>query len=467
MTRQQAGQESVLVYAHPTLPPVVPEIINHRRQLLFRDLPALSTSVVGQGAQLIAGAIGNVVDQQRQFRDADEERRANTDTKSPDTFLGAAVQSLLRVAQVATAADLPPLWQELAETNKTQRRLVIQRALDEALQLVIPGGGRSHVVTPSLAKKVCDLEFRMTNPEDLVTGIQPFVLVQTTPGERQAAQTLVDSYDTVMAGAAASLADAQQLIAHDAVVLPRTSVQARTCLTYWRALVLITLGPNHPWTMALGAFLAHYLARENEIELVLPRDLQHRSLVPALMVRWLQLRWEDWLQTQWTSPNDIPVPNVLELFTQLRIGFAWEPPIPAQYLVPPRQILPSAVEEEVPPRITGAAGGSGASRIGGPAQQAAVRNTNYLEAEFGQFRILPVRIRDLLDRHAATPPPISSHDSPANRTNPRTPVRMCLSFHVKGMCNDRCGRACDHRPLTAEKRQELLAWCTAHYAATS
>lgn len=473
MTRQQAGQESALVYAHPTLPPVVPEIVNHRRQLLFRDLPALSTTVVGQGAMLIAGAIGNAVDQQRQFRDADEERRSASESKTPDTLLGAAVQSLLRITQTATSAELPPLWQELAETNKTQRRLVIQRSLDEALQVVIPGGGRSHVITPSLAKKICDLEFRMTNPEDLATGLQPFVLVQTTPSERQAAQTLVDSYDTVMAGASASLTDAQQLIAHDTAVLPRTSVQARTCLTYWRALMLITMGPYHPWTVALGAFLAQYLARENEIELVVPRDSQQpRSMVPALMVRWIQLRWEDWLQTQWNSPNNVPVPNVLELFSHLRVGFAWEPPIPPQYLQRARPGTPAAPGPPTMPSVTNP---SPPGEIPTPPRDVnpgvgaltAVRNIHYSEADFGTFRQLPIRIRDLLLRHAATPPPISSYDSPAhrNRSNPREPIRMCLSFHVKGMCNARCGRACDHQPLTDAKRQELVAWCTAHYVA--
>jgi hypothetical protein len=238
----------------------------------------------------------------------------------------------------------------------------------------------------------------------------------------------------------------------------------------------IILGPNHQWTMALGGFLAQYLARENEIELVLPRDSQQRSLIPALMVRWLQLRWEDWLQTQWTSMIDVPIPNVMELFSHLRIGFAWEPPIPAQYLGrrPPAgpnmaaPLIPGG--EEVSPQVPGAATGSVVvpPRPGAPfAPQVVVRNTNYVEADFGVFRILPVRIRDLLARQSAAPLPISAYDSAANRTNPREPVRMCLSFHVKGMCNDRCGRACDHRQLTAEKRAELLAWCTAHYAAAS
>jgi hypothetical protein len=470
MTIQAGGGESPLLTDHPTVPMATAELISHRRHLLFTDLPALSTGVVGQGAQLIAGAVGTLVEQNREFRTADEQRKA-ADTKTPDTFLGAAVQSLLRLAQVATSGELPPLWQGLATATKTHQRSIIQMAIDEALQVIAPGGGRAYIVTPSVAKKVACLEFRMSNPEDLATGLQPFILVQTTPGERQSAQALVHVFDTVMGGASASVADAQTLIANDPATLPRTLTQARTCLTVFQGFLRITLGHAHPWTRGLHMFRLQMVARETELEGLPTRNLQYRNLVPSLIVRWIQLRWDDWLQSQWYAPLNVPVPELTDLFSHIRLDTAWEPTLPSQYLrlTPPQ--APGGPTGSAPP--AGATSTAGMT-VRGTIQSAAptlgpstiVRNTTYLDTDFGIYRSRDVRIRDLLVTTAATPPPASSHDNPAARGHqPNTPVRICLSYHIKGMCNTRCGRSCDHKPLTDAKRQELLTWCAAHYVA--
>jgi hypothetical protein len=54
MTCQVAGANSPLVVDHPLAPIANHLLSSHRRQLLFLDLPALSSTSVGQGAQLIA-----------------------------------------------------------------------------------------------------------------------------------------------------------------------------------------------------------------------------------------------------------------------------------------------------------------------------------------------------------------------------------------------------------------------------
>ena len=431
---------------------------------------------MGEGATLIAGAVGTLVEQNRQFRNADEERKA-ADTKTPDTFLGTAVQTLLRVAQVATAADLPQMWHDLAAaTKKAHQRNIIQMAMDEALNRVAPGGGWPYIITPSLAEKVVGLQFRMSNPDNLSTGIQPFILVQTSASDRQAAETLVHMYDTVMGGTSATVTDAQALVSNDMAILPRTFLHARAALQVFQAVLHMTLGEDHAWTLSIQRFILRFSARELELEQLQTRDPQYRNLVPALLVRWVQLRWNDWLQTQWYCMVDNPVPDLQTLFSEIRLGTAWEPTIPLQYLRLPavaaggddasrggthqqtRQLLS-------PVRPAGAAGG-GAT---GLAPNAIVRNTAYAEADFAGYRDTPgVIIRDLLDRNTANPPPISSSDSPANRGRfPNTPLRVCLSYHVKGMCNSRCGRAADHGPLAPEKHQEISAWCAAHWARTA
>jgi hypothetical protein len=40
---------------------------------------------------------------------------------------------------------------------------------------------------------------------------------------------------------------------------------------------------------------------------------------------------------------------------------------------------------------------------------------------------------------------------------------MCISFHIKGVCNNRCGSSVDHKPHTKQQDDELEKWCHAHY----
>jgi hypothetical protein len=41
---------------------------------------------------------------------------------------------------------------------------------------------------------------------------------------------------------------------------------------------------------------------------------------------------------------------------------------------------------------------------------------------------------------------------------------MCISYHVKGMCNTRCGRATDHCSHNAAETGRLLALCLSAFA---
>lgn len=462
MTLQVAGADSPLLVAYPTVPMPDANLTAHRRHFLFTDLPALSGGAVQDGAALIAGAVGNLAEQNRQFQQANEERKA-AETKTPDTFLGTAVQTLLRVAQVATSAELPTMWQDLARaTKKSHQRNIIQMAMDEALNQVSPGGGWAYIVTPSVANKIVGLEFRMTNPDNLSTGIQPFILVQSSPNEREAAEVRAHVYDTVMGGSNATISDAQALVSNDPAVLPLTLLQARAAMHVFQAFLQMTLGQNHTWTRAIHGFMLRYNSREMELAELRTRDPRYRNLVPALIVRWVQLRWNDWLQSQWYGMVDAPAPDLTALFSEIRVGSAWEPSIPDQYLRLPAP-GPASTTANSPARSPAGAGATRSGAAGAP--NVVVRNTGYLETDFGPYRAMTsVRIRDLLPRMAATPPPISTHDSPAACGGSPNPIRVCLSYHIKGMCNTRCGRAADHHPLTVEKCQELLAWCVAHYA---
>jgi hypothetical protein len=84
------------------------------------------------------------MDQQRHFYEADTARWAET-AKTPDTLLGSSVNALIRLTQVASSANLGPVWWALAPESKAQQRNVLQRAVDEAMAIRVPGGTRMHI----------------------------------------------------------------------------------------------------------------------------------------------------------------------------------------------------------------------------------------------------------------------------------------------------------------------------------
>ncbi|MCP3866496.1 MAG: hypothetical protein GY703_00045, partial [Gammaproteobacteria bacterium] len=46
-------------------------------------------------------------------------------------------------------------------------------------------------------------------------------------------------------------------------------------------------------------------------------------------------------------------------------------------------------------------------------------------------------------------------------------IKMCLAYHIKGMCNIKCPRSADHTYYTNEEYKPLLAWCEECYPAGS
>jgi hypothetical protein len=40
---------------------------------------------------------------------------------------------------------------------------------------------------------------------------------------------------------------------------------------------------------------------------------------------------------------------------------------------------------------------------------------------------------------------------------------MCVSYHVKGICNSDCGRKSDHKPHSEGETTQLVNWSTAAF----
>ena len=292
-------------------------LINYQHTLLERDLPGLNQSL-SEGAALIAQNLGALVADNKLARQGEDSRRAAALVTTPDTYYGSSMGSLLRLFQVGSASSLPPIYHSMANTPSKQQRLQHQRHVDETTELISPGFPT--VISPAHHRKFINLDFRMANKNDLSTGIQPFVFGQHTTQERQATATRAASYDLVFgAQGTPSLQDTERIISADATTLPRTFSQGRSMLTRTMVFTEVYFGQDHPLTTELMAFLRSYTQRETDLEEYRPR-IGDRALLPAYLVRYVQLRYSAWVDAQWRTSANVEVPKFDHLFQQIDFG---------------------------------------------------------------------------------------------------------------------------------------------------
>jgi hypothetical protein len=159
LTRPAANTASRLCNPYPAAPTMqaptaMAALTSYRWALIQRDLPTLGTSAIHQGAQHIASSLGTLIADQRAARQEDAARRARDSIKTPDSYYGGSIITLLRWHQVGQSAQLSPLWIRISNAAKGQHRQVVQRAVDEAIETLGYRGVRMEITT-AVAKKNC------------------------------------------------------------------------------------------------------------------------------------------------------------------------------------------------------------------------------------------------------------------------------------------------------------------------
>lgn len=384
----------------------------------------------------------------------------------------------MRWCQVANEADLPPIYDLLANTKKGRIRATLQTAIEETLtQLRYV---EDFPLTLTMATKIVDLKWSTTLLDDFTAGLHLFCLGSLEDEEIEAQRRLNSHADTLTGGdAAPALVDVATISESTRdICIPRTLAQLRYLVERSQALWHVLLGPNHPVTFQHAQYRHYLVNHERRLERVVPRDPLYRHLLPALLARALQLAINCWLQNQKDTPGPALVPSFLQIFMDIDLQRPWEPTLPAAYLALPS--LPSALRSQpadisVPSGVSTAASTLSRSIVFPAAPSAAAplpsgastdaptrtptgngtqRNMAFNESAFGIYKALNLRAKPLKEsltsRNIVTP--LNSRGN-----------RMCLTFHVMGVCNARCRYATDHTIHTAPEDQELAAWCSTNY----
>jgi hypothetical protein len=132
------------------------------------------------------------------------------------------------------------------------------------------------------------------------------------------------------------------------------------------------------------------------------------------------------------------------LYEKIALKEDWAPRFPMRYVQGPS---PAPAPHINPGAATPAA------RAQPSGTDTMLANMQYKETLFGVFKAMNIKTRDILARTVNNPQPTSSDGT----------TLMCLSYHLKGICNERCGRKNDHLPHSTEQDQALLAWAQVHY----
>jgi len=132
----------------------------------------------------------------------------------------------------------------------------------------------------------------------------------------------------------------------------------------------------------------------------------------------------------------------LEIESKLRIPV---PPFPAAPAYPGTGLTPTPAPAAAP---------APAPAPGPPAPGTARVNNTQFKAIFQPYRDLPTRVRDIKFRLQQNNTPLPTRADGKNR---------CLAYHVKGICNERCSNAHDHKSASDADDAALLAWCKDHW----
>jgi len=435
-----------------------------RAGIVARDHPNLSTNQVTQGAQLVAQGLTDIADQARLQREADEVRRHREVTKTPADLFPTGLDKLMRWCQVASEAELPVLYTTAASHKKGERRKVLQDAVNSSMEEL--GYHHDFPVTTKISNKVFDLEWGSRLADDLSLGLNNFTLGWVVEEDAELLKARNAQADALYGGhAQPSLADTEAILEHsDDVHIPRTFAQHRYGIEQSHAMWRILLGPAHELVNQHRLYRATLVDKEMELEREVPRNPSYRFIVPALLARRVQIDVNVWLQDQSRTNRALPLDSLNDVFVEIKRQKDWAPNMPPAYFrAAPPIILDDQSTGSALTDSTMGTRGTGSSAGGTATQPPPAAKTEVTQAmqqnkapnpAYAPFQAMGILTKALKDR-------CRDQNIPWPKTVRGD--RFCPTFHIKSMCNTRCGNAADHRQHTAEEDATLVKWCEANY----
>ena len=430
----------------PRPPPLVTSSIqDHASRVLQNDFPPDAHPSAPVGLTPLVGAVNQLTAEVVQTRTDEAARRANSATKTPEQHYGSAVTLICHLCQVNEPTDLPRLYHIIANSNKRTLRVNIQQHL-YGIAARLGLGQYTPIVSPDLASKLNTASFEHYDINDLEDGLQPFITPAWSSQQKQDLERNNQAHDTLQEGASARLDDIFALRQFTKMNPPASLLQTQHCFYSFRILLEGMLGAGHKHCIALNEFIYEFVQALPELEV---HSLK-KSYFSMRLVRYVQIRFSTWINLQWNSAAEVPIPPYETVLMQIRYQeTSWEPIIPRRYLPAPTNPGPPTapgLPPAAPPAPPAGAPAPTPAPAGSTRQR--VQNTHFDPA----YQLYQDRRISLATIRA------NANQSGTNLPTNAQGVEVCLCWHVLGYCWSNCSRLVDHRAQSAQEKAATLAF---------
>jgi hypothetical protein len=360
--------------------------------------------------------------------------------KLPSETWKGTIDVLLRLTQRSTEEALPPLWHAWANCKKEERRAVLQeqfRRLARVLKLPEP------VATVELTNMLYSLAFAAPFEDKLEMGVQPFAVTYLSQKTVAEQREIIDLHELLREGAP-SLTDILDLKAASRIAMPTKESQMLRTIRAFAVVLATIVGPTSPlYTAYKRDIVDAYDQVQPRLETL--SESHPGEPIHAQLLRWLQLRFQEYWAEAEIVLGEVSPPNFRLLYEAIRYKQWHRPEIPASYLQTPKR-----------PRPTEASGGTSGGTTPGkkaaaPAPAAAAIKHSYLRNEHPESDLMAKgqsmgRITVFLK--------IAGGSAPKADTG----QEVCLAYHTKGGCYEDCARAKGHAKLNAAELARVTAY---------
>jgi hypothetical protein len=432
-------------------------LLEHRATALSLALPGRAQMGTTMETALLTLAQSVVA----QTNDARMAREANVAAREqpvlPSTKYRNTIGILLEYLQVPDEVNLPQLWHQWANSDKKQEHTILKELLDASARQPNAFSTLTPVITPKLLQDLRTFTFLADSPDDLRTGLQPFIIADGSEEHRRANLELARQYGLLQEGATGvTFSDLQALEAKEVKSIPLTYFDLEKTLGMFGNLLQVVLGSDHPLTTNYKAFW-DLLTKSMRNDLQLMIDTTGK-IKPAHVLRSTQLICHRWFAHK-RARLQPKTPDFVDILDRISLQAYILPHLPTAlfrlaYPVPSsnRSVVPGNTLTIVTPTTSSSdhsviSALTQTSRLTSQTAKSGTSGRGSFQANLNPdatlIQLVPgnVRLRDLM---ANTTAPQTDDGSP-----------MCLSFHLRSGCWSNCARLASHKVLSATEKQRL------------
>jgi hypothetical protein len=162
--------------------------------------------------------------------------------KSVRSKYPAQVDALMRLCEVTTEANLPPIWQELANCDKPSKISALEAAINARCNEI---GENAPITTPELVERITGFRLTSTDLDNISEGLSPFLITVLTGPAAEASRHRSYVYKSMHEGNAAPTLDQIAELVQEGPLWPDSLFMLYVQMFAYSTVLDIVLGVIH------------------------------------------------------------------------------------------------------------------------------------------------------------------------------------------------------------------------------